>query len=80
MEAPADNEAINDWDPSWYDMIPDDQRTIFKKFGYYSAPLVNKNGTKLGGPETKVIVLDSNICYDMNWKSVVVFQDPGNMV
>lgn len=24
MEAPADNEAINDWDPSWYDMIPAD--------------------------------------------------------
>jgi len=67
MLAPKANEAINEWDPTWFDLIPAEQRDNFKNFGYYVAPLAKKDGTKLGGPETKVIVLDSNICYQANW-------------
>jgi len=37
MQAPANNTAINEWDPSWFNLIPSDQRTIFEKYGYYSA-------------------------------------------
>jgi len=67
MWAPQNNTAINEWDPTWFDLIPKDQVDNFKNFGYFSAPLAKKNGTKLGVPETKVIVLNSNICYRTNW-------------
>ena len=68
MKAPEVNQAINEWDGSWYDLIPDGvQRQNFEYYGYWSAPLAKKDGTKLGVPETKVIILDSNICYQANW-------------
>jgi len=50
----------------------------FLDFGYYSMDLTSLNGTKLGN--TKVISLNSNVCYVMNWDSFIRFEDPGNML
>jgi sphingomyelin phosphodiesterase len=50
----------------------------FLDFGYYSMPLKAQNGTKLGN--TKMISLNSNVCYTMNFDSFIRFQDPGNML
>jgi len=40
--------------------------------------LKSLNGTKLGN--TKVISLNSNVCYTLNWDSFIRFEDPGNML
>lgn len=58
------NDAINQWDPTWFDLMPDAKNLeLFKNYGYYSAPLARKDGTPLGDGKSKIIVLDSNICY-----------------
>lgn len=51
-----------------------------KDWGYYSLPLVWNNGTQMGKMQTKVIQLNNNICYQFNWESMTVYQDPGNML
>jgi len=53
--------------------MPKDQTDNFLNWGYWSAPLVNKAGQKIGIPETKVLVLNSNICYQFNWESIINF-------
>ena len=50
----------------------------FLDYGYFSMPLTSQNGTKLGN--TKVISLNSNVCYVMNFDSFIRYEDPGGML
>jgi hypothetical protein len=49
-------------------------------WGYYSAPLVKSDGSPIGNKFTKIISLNSIICYNLNWESTLQFEDPGNML
>lgn len=81
MLAPRDNAAINEWAPDWLKWIPDEeQQKNFLDFGFYSLDLTNFDGEKLGKRMTKVISLNTNICYNMNWETMANFNDPGNML
>lgn len=77
--APRDNPAVKEWAPEWLQFIPsDDQQKTFLDYGYYSMPLENHAGEKLGNANTKVIVMNTNVCYGFNWNAFMHFQDPGN--
>jgi hypothetical protein len=74
MNAPKDNPAINAWAPDWLKWIPDEeQQENFLNFGFYSLDLTNGAGEKLGKRMTKVISLNTNICYRMNWETMTNF-------
>ena len=38
------------------------------------------NGEKISDKPSKVIVLNTNICYKLNFDSFTHFEDPGNML
>jgi hypothetical protein len=81
MSIPRQNKAINEWINSWDPMITDaEQNKIFKDWGYYALPFETHTGKHLGAPMTKVISLNNNICYHLNWESIATFEDPGNML
>jgi sphingomyelin phosphodiesterase len=81
MTKPRSNPAINEWAPTWNQFIEDDkQYKTWLDYGYFSLPLTTKNGTKLGKTETRVISLNSNICYDLNFESMTAFNDPGDQL
>ena len=81
MSIPKQNQAINQWIDTWDPMIPDpEQNKLFKDWGYYSQPFLNKDGKQLGDPFTKIISLNNNICYHFNWESMTTFEDPGGML
>lgn len=81
MSAPRDNAAIQEWAPEWLKWIPDEeQQKNFLDWGYYSLDLTGVNGEKLGNKKTKVISLNTNICYRFNWETMANFQDPGTML
>jgi sphingomyelin phosphodiesterase len=81
MRAPKDNAAVNEWAPEWLKWIPEkEQQENFLNYGFYSLDLTNNAGDKLGKRMTKVISLNTNICYRMNWEAVSVFSDPGDML
>jgi len=45
MSIPKENEAINQWSPTWNVFINDkDQMDLFSDWGYYSLPLTNIAG------------------------------------
>ena len=81
MFKPRDNPTINDWDDAWLQFIPDqEQQKNFLDFGFYSLPLQDKAGNQIGNNKTKIIHINNNICYSLNWHSVLVYKDPGNML
>jgi len=81
MTTARSNPAINEWAPTWNQFIQDDEQLkTWLDYGYFSLPLTNKNGTKLGKTETRVISLNSNICYDLNFESMTAFNDPGDQL
>jgi hypothetical protein len=81
MTTPRENKAIQEWAPTWDQFIEDpEQIKTWRDWGYFSLPLTNSKGEKLGKTETKVISLNSNICYQFNWATFLDFQDPGNML
>lgn len=41
----------------------------FQKLGYYSYPMQMSNGTMI--PKTKIISLNTNLCYEYNWDSMI---------
>ena len=53
---------------------------MFKDYGYYSLPLQDTNGEDIGAPNTKVLSINSNICYKYNWYGMAQYQDPGKML
>ena len=81
MQVPRENKAINEWGPSWDSMIGDpDQIENWKNWGYFSLPFVTSDGTPIGETPSRIISLNSNICYQYNWESMMQFEDPGNML
>lgn len=49
MTTPRENEAINQWSPTWEQFIDDpEQVKLFRDWGYFSMPLKNKEGKQLG--------------------------------
>ena len=81
MQIPRENKAINEWGPSWDSMIGDSaQIENWKNWGYFALPLTKSDGTPIGTTPSKVISLNSNICYQFNWESMMQFADPGNML
>lgn len=79
MSSPKSNPAINEWAPSWNQFITDkDQIDNWLNWGYYVLPLETANGTALGSKKTKIISLNSNICYSLNFDAMAQFSDGGN--
>lgn len=64
MVTPRQNKAIQEWAPTWDQFINDpEQIKLWMDWGYFSLPLTNSKGDQLGKTYTKVISLNSNICY-----------------
>ena len=74
---------MNEWMPTWEPFFsPADKSTweSFLDWGYYSMPFVDNEGKPLGNGKTKIVQLNNNICYTLNWESFTNFEDPGNML
>jgi hypothetical protein len=52
----------------------------FEAYGYYSSPLILKDGTPVGDGKAKVISINSNFCYVWNFDQMMQYQDPGGML
>ena len=53
--------------------LNDEESKIFSKFGYYSKPMKFN-------PKFRVIVLNTNVAYDFNYRLFVNRYDPGGML
>jgi hypothetical protein len=82
MSIPRSNEAINQWMPTWKDFFTPDmsQWDQFQDWGYYSMPFVNKQGEPIGNANTKIISMNNNICYQFNWETITMYEDPGKQL
>lgn len=81
MHIPKENPAINEWAPSWAQFIPDEEQLQnFLNWGYFSYELKMPDGTPISNKPSKVLSLNSNICYDLNFDAFTHFEDPGNML
>ena len=82
MSEPRSNEVINGWAPSWDSMVGDDpeQLKLWRDWGYFGIPFTDSQGQKIGPRFTKIFSLNSNICYQYNWESMLRFSDPGGML
>lgn len=72
-----DNKAVDEWAPTWKPFIenPEAMKT-FLDYGYYSLPMTSADDESPG----KVISLNSNVCYYLNFDAFIRFSDPGNML
>lgn len=52
----------------------------FEAFGYYSSPLILKDGTPVGDGKSRVISINTNFCYLWNFDQIMQYQDPGGML
>ena len=60
------------WAPSWYQFLDDDEsRDKFLHNQYFSKKLNDK---------TRVLSLNTNICYLENWDSITAFNDPAGQL
>lgn len=81
FNGPRETEVLNQWDAKWKQFIPDKRAMrTFLDYGYYSIDFTNKNGQKLSGLNSKIIVLNMNFCYVYNFEMLSQFKDPGNMI
>lgn len=81
MDKPRENDVINQFSPGWLRFLPEDQKQTFLDWGYYSSPFHDSEGNIIGNNKnSKVISLNSNICYTDNFNLLVNFHDPGNML
>jgi len=81
MAIPKQNKAINEWIDAWDPMITDPATNkLFKDWGYYSMDFEDFTGKKMSAVPAKVFSLNNNICYQFNWETMSVFEDPGNML
>lgn len=48
----------------------------FLRWGYYSLPFILANGTEV--PNTKILMVNSNACYNLNWDLFGDLDDPGD--
>ena len=57
MDKPKGNDVINQFSPGWLRFqIPEDQKQNFLDWGYYSSPLQDSKGKKLGNNEPDLMV------------------------
>lgn len=64
--------SIKEWIPTWTQFIDDEEgKKTWLEYGYFSKQLNNK---------TRVISLNSNICYVANFQSWIAFEDKGNQL
>ena len=50
-------------------------------WGYYSLPLTKANGQSVGSTPVKIINLNNNFCYELNWAAVFSsYTDPGDQL
>lgn len=81
MLSPKSNPAVNQWSPEWLQFIPDEeQQQLFLDWGYFAIPFIGKDGKPLGKANTKLVSLNTNICYENNWEVFTQFADPGGML
>lgn len=82
MRIPRSNAAINEWMPTWQNFFDADmgQWDQFQDWGYYSMPFVDKAGNPIGKANTKIISLNNNICYQFNWETMTMYEDPGHQM
>lgn len=43
-------------------------------------PLKRADGSKIGNAETRIVVVNTNICYNFNFENVVIFEDRGHQI
>jgi hypothetical protein len=55
--------------------LDEDALSEFSRYGYYSTDLKLKSGEAL--PNTKVISINSNACYVLNFQLLASINDPG---
>jgi sphingomyelin phosphodiesterase len=81
FDYPRENEAVNAWAPTWMSFFGNNEeaKQNFLDYGFFSLPFESLNGTSFA-PNSKVISLNTNFCYDLNWQASKMFKDPGNML
>ena len=52
----------------------------FYDFGYFSLPLTKLDKKQIGSSVTKIISLNTNVCYNANFEVMNMYSDPGNML
>ena len=75
---PNSNRAINFIADHWTEWIGEEAVKVFKQYGYYSTPLVLKNGKEF--KNTKIISLNTEACLYWNWYLFDSRADPGNHI
>lgn len=43
-------------------------------------PFINARGDPIGKAKTMIISLNNNICYQFNWETFIMYEDPGNQL
>ena len=67
---PAGDEFFNSWKSAWDKFLVEPEAIdTFSKWGYYSAYLTYKNGTKIGKTPTKIISMNTNFCLWANFEA-----------
>lgn len=81
LSKPRNSEAYNGWSWQWQHFIKDSNALrTFLDYGYYSTTLKKADGSLLGNKETRIISLNTNVCYVYNFENFVTFSDPGNQL
>lgn len=52
----------------------------FLDYGFYSTTLKKLDGTNLGNAETRIISMNTNVCYGYNFENFVTFTDRGHQL
>ena len=62
--------AIKEWNPAWIQFVEgEENQKTWTEFGYFAKQLNEK---------TRVLSMNSNICYNGNFDGWTSFFDPGN--
>ena len=43
-------------------------------------PFVDAKGAPIGKANTMIISLNNNICYEFNWETFIMYEDPGKQL
>lgn len=74
-------EAYNGWSDKWSHFIKDENALKqFQDYGFYSVPLKRHDGSNIGKAETRIIAMNTNVCYTFNFENFVTFSDPGHQL
>ena len=72
-KGPNNDDTLNELKKLWTDdrWLNEDQSKQFAKYGFYSKPLINN-------PAGRVIVLNNQACYSLNFAIYNTHEDPGH--